>query len=255
MASKNLYLASVGPMSYDDATYYALNTDGQLYVGAPPSIPQNVIRQSDLATLSVTSVSNSDGTLTISPTVGNVVAAITFPLTLSADFTTEYNGITLRNFHQGGYGTGFSLYSTETTFATSTIEAGRIYLVGESNWASLANVSSGLSFWNISGGTIAEKLRITNAGYLKVLLATLLLLTSGSAPALGEATLVAGTKAVLSDLITANSRVLLTRKTSGGTIGTAITYTLQTSAPKGFTITSDSVLDTSVFTWMIIEGF
>ena len=95
----------------------------------------------------------------------------------------------------------------------------------------------------------------TITGYLTLGTLTLRMLSTGSSPVIGEAILVAGTKAVLSDAITSDSQVLLTRKTSGGTIGTGITYTLQTSAPKGFTINSNNPLDTSTFTWVILERF
>ena len=79
------------------------------------------------------------------------------------------------------------------------------------------------------------------------------LITSGTAAVAGNATLAAGTITVNTTAVTANSVILLTRKTSGGTIGTAITYTI--NAGTSFTITSDSVLDTSTFSWVIVEGY
>lgn len=74
---------------------------------------------------------------------------------------------------------------------------------------------------------------------------------SGSNQRAGNATLVAGTITVSNTTVTANTVVMLTRKTSGGTIGTAINYTL--SAGVSFTITSDSVIDTSTFSYFLIE--
>lgn len=74
--------------------------------------------------------------------------------------------------------------------------------------------------------------------------------STGNAPIVGNATLVAGTITVNTAAATANSYVLLTRKTSGGTIGTAITYTVTAGS---FTITSDNILDTSTFTWFLIN--
>ncbi len=67
----------------------------------------------------------------------------------------------------------------------------------------------------------------------------------------GNATLVGGTITVTNATVTANTAVMITRKTSGGTIGTALTYTL--SAGTSFTITSDNVLDTSTLTWNLME--
>jgi len=71
------------------------------------------------------------------------------------------------------------------------------------------------------------------------------------APRVGNAVLVGGTVTVNNSTVTANSVVLLTRKTSGGTPGTAVTYT--TSAGTSFTITSDNALDTSTFSWKLEE--
>lgn len=75
---------------------------------------------------------------------------------------------------------------------------------------------------------------------------------SGTNRRAGNATLVGGTITVSNTTVTANTIVMLTRKTSGGTIGTAITYTL--SAGTSFTITSDSALDTSTFSYFLIEN-
>lgn len=78
-----------------------------------------------------------------------------------------------------------------------------------------------------------------------------LAVASGANQRAGNATLVAGTVTVANTTVTANSIVLYSRKTSGGTIGTAMTYTV--SAATSFTLTSDSALDTSTFSYFIIE--
>lgn len=76
-------------------------------------------------------------------------------------------------------------------------------------------------------------------------------LQSGANQRAGNATLVGGTVTVNNGSVTANTIVMLTRKTSGGTIGTGVTYTV--SAGISFTITSDNVLDTSTFSYLLIE--
>lgn len=76
-------------------------------------------------------------------------------------------------------------------------------------------------------------------------------IASGTNQRAGNAVLISGVKTVNNTTVTANTIVMLTRKTSGGTIGTAITYTL--SAGASFTITSDNILDTSTFSYMLIE--
>lgn len=74
----------------------------------------------------------------------------------------------------------------------------------------------------------------------------------GTNALVGNATLVGGSVVVSNTVVDANSYIVLTRKTSGGTPGTAITYTISNGV--SFTITSDNILDTSTFTWYIIKG-
>lgn len=66
----------------------------------------------------------------------------------------------------------------------------------------------------------------------------------------GNATLVGGTIAVVDTTITANTIILTTRKTIGGTAGN-LTYVL--NAGVGFTINSDNALDTSVVSYFLVE--
>lgn len=78
-----------------------------------------------------------------------------------------------------------------------------------------------------------------------------LAMSSGANQRAGNIALIGGTIAVANTTVQANTVVLLTRKTSGGTIGTSITYTV--TAGVGFTITSDNILDTSTFTYVLID--
>lgn len=65
----------------------------------------------------------------------------------------------------------------------------------------------------------------------------------------GNVTLVAGSAVVTTSAATANSYILLTEKTAGGTPGTP-TYTTTTGS---FTITSSSGTDTSTYTWLLMN--
>lgn len=89
------------------------------------------------------------------------------------------------------------------------------------------------------------------SGTLAMPTGAILSVASGTNQRAGNATLVGGTVTVSNTTVTANTIVLLTRKTSGGTIGTAITYTLSPGA--SFTVTSDNVLDTSTFSYLLVE--
>lgn len=74
---------------------------------------------------------------------------------------------------------------------------------------------------------------------------------AGGSPAMGVATLVAGTVTVLTGLVTANSRIFLTHQSASGTVG--VPYVSARSAGVSFTITSTSSSDTSVIAWMLVE--
>lgn len=98
---------------------------------------------------------------------------------------------------------------------------------------------------NIDGSAqfAGGQLTISSAGVIGI--------ASGSNQRAGNATMVAGTVTVANTTVTADTIVLLTRKTSGGTPGTLITYTV--TAATSFTINSDSALDTSTFSYFLIE--
>ena len=78
-------------------------------------------------------------------------------------------------------------------------------------------------------------------------------ISTGAAQVTGNAVLVGGTVTVATTAALTASKIMLTRKTSGGTPGTSITYTISNAV--SFTITSDNVLDTSTFTWFIIDSY
>ncbi|MGR3221321.1 MAG: hypothetical protein ACUZ8H_16110 [Candidatus Anammoxibacter sp.] len=107
------------------------------------------------------------------------------------------------------------------------------------------------------GGT--EKLAIESGGdviinsgdFIFSTLGDAISIPSGSNGRAGNATLVAGTITVTNNSVTANTIILLTKKTNGGSIGT-ITYTL--NAGTSFTITSDSGTDTSTYSYLLIEN-
>lgn len=104
--------------------------------------------------------------------------------------------------------------------------------------------------FNVSTSTTGNLFKISNTA-TSTFYGSISVPSTGIAPIVGNATLgVGGTVVVNTAAATANSYILLTRKTSGGTIGTAITYTVTAGS---FTISSDSVIDTSTFTWLLIN--
>jgi hypothetical protein len=65
-----------------------------------------------------------------------------------------------------------------------------------------------------------------------------------------SATLVAGTVTINDALITTNSRIQITLRTVGGTVGTYYTYTV---AAGSAVITSQSATDTSIYIQLLIN--
>jgi hypothetical protein len=72
----------------------------------------------------------------------------------------------------------------------------------------------------------------------------------GSNARMGVATLVGGTIAVANTSVTANTRVFISRSTTGGTEGTLSTTQI---ASTSFTVNSTSGTDTSTVNWLLIE--
>ena len=75
-------------------------------------------------------------------------------------------------------------------------------------------------------------------------------LNDGANEQMGVATLVGGTVTVNNTKVTANTRIFVNHRTTGGTIG-ILTYTIV--ANTSFTITSSSGTDTSTVNWLLIE--
>jgi hypothetical protein len=74
--------------------------------------------------------------------------------------------------------------------------------------------------------------------------------STGGAAVVGTATLTAGTVTVSTTAAVTGTKIFIQRKSSGGTIGMAITYTI--SSGTSFTINSDNPLDTSTFDWHFV---
>lgn len=92
---------------------------------------------------------------------------------------------------------------------------------------------------------------LTLAGDIVMALGKGLQLKTGSNARVGTATLAGGTVTIANTSVTANTIVLLTRKTNGGTVGN-IGYVATPAT--GFVVTSSSSTDTSVFNYVLIEA-
>lgn len=164
---------------------------------------------------------------------------------------------------------GFKYIGGTQQWAAGTITIQRDFYLSSTTYGfvSASTVSDGYGFYSEAptAGTNATITRAWAAGFngnvsatsyssatTSTLEAGYILDNQGTNAWVGNATLVGGSVVVSNTVVDANSYIILTRKTSGGTIGTAITYSIINGT--SFTITSDNILDTSVFTWQIVKG-
>lgn len=141
------------------------------------------------------------------------------------------------DFVRGYQGHGLDFYTASSSVATKVLSFG----IGSINATFTGTINSGAI--TSTGLSTIDSLKTTR---LKAI-------STGTAPIAGEAVLVSGTVTVSTTAVRANSVIVLTRKASGGTIGTAITYTIVSGT--SFTINTDNVLDTSTFRWAIINPY
>lgn len=186
-------------------------------------------------------------------------------LSVISNSLTTGNGVDIRSSSVTS-GNLASIISTSTAAASNTLTGlniaisgangtnaqtvrGQIISVTNTNATSGTNTALTLT---ASGATTANTALNVTAGTVNLAAAVPLNIASGTNSRAGNATLVGGSVTVSNTTVTANTIVILTRKVSGGTLGTAITYTL--SAGNSFTINSDNILDTSTFSYMLIEN-
>lgn len=175
--------------------------------------------------------------------------------------SNNFNDITGSASTAGALGVGTSTTTglLDFTAANGTRRIARAG-IGLTNLVNTAGSESADFIINTqSAGTAAsEKLRISSTGDVTVTGGGIIFATvakgitykSGTGARAGNATLVAGTVTVTNTTVTANTIVMLTRKTAGGTLGN-ITYTV--SAGASFTINSDNALDTSIISYVLYE--
>jgi hypothetical protein len=97
--------------------------------------------------------------------------------------------------------------------------------------------------WNVFGGA-ANSLNLGTAGGGVAI-------KTGSNARLGTATLVAGTVTVANTSVTANTKIFLSRATTGGTPG-HLSYTKINGT--SFTINASGGADTSTVDWLLVEA-
>lgn len=180
---------------------------------------------------------NSSGSLTLSTISGGGNGSAAAGITIQVgDSSNAVSGAILI---KGGSSNGFGGGSDITIQPGAAGSRGGYFVVKTGGSATTAIQVDDFQATSFTGNVIMA------AGKL-------LTVPSGTNKRAGNLTLIGGTLTVSNTTVTANTIVMLTRKTSGGTIGTAITYTL--SAGVSFTVNSDNILDTSTFSYVLIEN-
>lgn len=159
--------------------------------------------------------------------------------TTCAQFTAS--ALTVGNFTSTA-ATGTNAFVFNTTSARTNGFTAVDFQDNGSSVLTVTKVATG-SPYLMSG---AVDLKLTTAGngfYVK----------EGTNATMGVVTLVAGVAVVSTTKVTATSRILLTRQTVAGTVGSSVDVTART-AGTSFTITANgSILDTSTVAWLIME--
>lgn len=124
-----------------------------------------------------------------------------------------------------------------------TITGTDAVVLGRDNEAYKTTLASIITLFLSTSRTLLGNLIFNNVAYG-------IQFKSGADGRIGQTTLITGSRTVNNTSITANSIILLTRATLGGTPG-HLSYTI--SAGVSFSITSSSGADTSVINYVIFE--
>ncbi len=191
------------------------------------------------------------GTLSASMTAGGVLLNGTTPAILfnGGTYYLKYNSLNgdgLSVTDSGGVnGTGSF---TSGGLSATTISLGQ-GLGGDTIISRPAAGYLGVNGISSSNGIFRGNL--TNNLGITMAAGAPLRIVSGTNQRAGNAIMVAGTVTVANTTVTANTVVIYCKKTSAGTLGTKVEYSV--SAGVSFTIFSDSALETSTFSYLLIE--
>lgn len=127
---------------------------------------------------------------------------------------------------------------------TATPAAGNIKISGTASEITTAGSGSTITLSLPSALTVPGSLTVTS---------TLGLNASGAAAIAGTATLVAGTVTVDTSSVTANSKIFVSRNTTGGTLGNLSAPVGSITAGTSFVINSSSSTETSTVNWFFFN--
>jgi len=227
----------------------SININGTVGATTPSTVAATTVSTSGTITVGTSGplLKNSSGVLQVRNNADNANASLLADILFNPNAT--YIGISAASY-SALYGSnarlGINSIVSWSNTASQPAGATADFSISR-NAANIGQIGSG-------GANAAGSLLLTNltaSGTLSfTTVGNSITYKSGTGQRAGNATLVAGTVTVTNTSITANSVIVLIRKTAGGTVGD-LTYTL--SAGASFTINSASILDTSVVSYLIQE--
>lgn len=223
-----------------------------------------------------TSVSNADGSITISPTTGSVVASLNVSNANTFTGIESFSRNTTTSSSQA-----VKIIPTNNASAGTPVRWSPAFLLRSDAWnttataahnnndfifevvpVSGATTSSSLYIRSqINGGTVNDILQLSSSGNMNIANGSITLgtagnkinITTGTNGSTGTAILVGGTVTVSTTAVTASSKIFLTDATTGAltNIGTPTVGTIVSGT--SFVINSSNILDTSAVNWWIIN--
>jgi hypothetical protein len=237
-------LGSNSNFGYNGTTFYVGNTGPTKAAQAEVNgqLNLNAALGGTFISMSASATSNYKALLNLAATTADLVWFRATGANGSESFSETVR--VLNTNGDVGIGTGATV--SARVHVVKTTEQVRVGYDASNYYSTTVSSTGGVTFDAVGSGAA-----FTFSDGIVMAVAKALSVSSGSNQRAGNATLVGGTITVNNTTVTANTVLMLTRKTSGGTIGTAITYTL--SAGNSFTINSDNILDTSTFSYFMIE--
>jgi hypothetical protein len=165
------------------------------------------------------------------------------------------SNVFIQDFEQDGIkipGTAVQTFMSQVRVLNSNQAAGAYYGLNCTAASASDPLIRGCSFdsTSMTGQTLAGGESAFANDVIMAVAGKGLKVKEGSNARMGEATLVAGTVTVANTSVTASTRIIYARKTTGGTAGHLSTTRVNSTS---FTINSSDAADTSVIDWLLVE--
>lgn len=213
----------------------------------------NFLRFLNLAGTAIVTM-DASGQITTNATAAGTAAGVTVKSSGTGTWTNYFKATNLAGVDVFKVDTTGNIILTAPSGATPSkkirVNSGSLTVVNDASSLQILALSDGGGLSLLGGATIADNLTVNTGDLIANTAGRGLKVKEGSNARMGVAVLVGGTIAVSNTSVTANTRIFLSRSTTGGTTGD-LSYTL--IAATSFTINSSNAADTSTINWMLVE--